>query len=163
MLQRLVLVGVVLVLAAVPVVAGAQTSVGGDVPSFVQVSVVQPNGFGSFPKRSGTHTYSLNIAATVTATDYPMTLSISDGGDLSGARHGHLVSRSTVMPAALQVAGLGSAWLGLDAAADPSLAHWIQPISQSATTVRLRQQVSGAGPRSGYQKLLLLTVSAQSP
>jgi hypothetical protein len=163
MSRRLILVGVVLVLAAVPVVAGAQTSVGGNVPSFVQLSIVQPSGFGSFPKGAATRTYSLKVATQVTATDYPLTMTIADGDDSAGSRHGHLVSGSTIMPAALQVGGLGSAWLALDAAADPSLAHWVQPISHAATTIRLRQQVPGAGPRSGYHKLLLLTVSAQSP
>jgi hypothetical protein len=163
MSRRLILLGVVLVLAAAPVVAGAQQSVGGDVPSVVQVSIIQPNGFGSFPKGAAARTYSLNVAAQVTATDFPLTMTIGDGDDTSGARHGHLVSgASSVMPAALQV-GVGSTWLGLDAPADTALAHWPQPIAHAAATIRLRQQVGGAGPRSGWHKLLLLTVSAQSP
>lgn len=162
MLQRFILVGVVLALGAVPVVAGAQTSVGGGVPSFMQLSVAEPNGFGSFPKGASTHTYSLKVGAQVTATDYPITMSISDGNDSSGTRHGHLVSGSSVMPAALQVSG-GSAWLGLDGSADPTLAHWSAPVSHVPATIRLRQQVGGAGPRSGYHKLLLVTISAESP
>ncbi len=163
MLRRLIMVGVVLALAAVPVVAGAQTSVGGNVPSFVQVSVLQPNGFGSFPKGPATHTYSLSVATQITATDYPLTMSISDGDDSSGARHGRLISGTSALPTPLQVDTGGSAWHGLDAPADQPLAHWNQPVTHAATTIRLRQQVGGSSPRTGYHKLLLLTVSAQSP
>ena len=166
MLRRLILVGVVLAVAIALVglpIAGAQTAVGGDVPSFLQVSVTQPNGFGSFPKRAGTHTYSLSIPAQITATEAPLTMSISDGTDPSGARHGHLVSGSTVLTAPIQVATSASSWASLDASTAPPLAQWTQAITRAPATIRLRQQVPASVPRSGYHKLLLLTVSAQTP
>jgi len=151
--------GGVLAVAALPIAAGAQTNV----PSFLALSVTQPNGFGSFPKRTGVHTYTLNIAAQVTATDSPLTMSIGDGDDTGGARHGHLVSGSSVLAAPLQVATGGSTWQGLDAATDPQLVRWSRAVTQAPATIRLRQQVGPSGPRSGYHKLLLLTVSANTP
>lgn len=166
MLRRLIMVGVVLAGAAALVglpVAGAQTAVGGDVPSFLQVSVTQPNGFGSFPKRAGTHTYTLSVPAQITATVPPLTMTIVDGTDSSGARHGHLVSGSTVLTAPIQVATGASSWASLDGPTDPLLAQWPQAITRAPVTIRLRQQVPASALRSGYHKLLLLTVSEQTP
>jgi hypothetical protein len=163
MLRRMIIAGVILAVAAIPVVAGAQTKVGGDVPSFLELSVAQPNGFASFPAHSGSHDYSLSINAQVTATDSPIQMTISDGSSDSGAQHGHLVSGKSVLPVALQVTVGKAAFKSLDTTSDPLLAQWTQPITHAAAPVRLRQTVASGPAHSGYQKLLLLTVSGQGP
>jgi hypothetical protein len=165
MLRRMIMAGVVFAFAAVPMVARAQTNVGGDVPSFLQLSVVQPQGFGSFPKVNQTHTYSLTINALVTTTNSPVLMTITDGDASSGARHGHLISGSSVLPSPLEVAtGTGAAsWRPLDSATDPLLAQWTTPITSVPAPIRLRQSVKPGGLRTGFHKLLLLSLSAQSP
>jgi hypothetical protein len=166
MLRRMIMAGVVLAVATVPLGASAQsgTNVGGSVPSFLALSLVQPQGFASFPKSTVAHTYTLAISAQVTATDAPLVMTIGDGDYPSGARHGHLVSGSSVLPAPLQVATGSSAWRPLDGPTDPTLDQWPQQITAAPAPIRLRQDVgAGAGPHTGFHKLLLLTLSTQAP
>jgi hypothetical protein len=166
MLRRMIMAGVVLAVAAVPLGANAQSgpNVGGTVPSFLQLSVVQPDGFASFPKGPVAHTYTLTIGAQVTATDAPLLMSIGDGDYSSGSRHGHLVSGSSVLASPLQVATGSTTWRALDGSTDPTLDQWQQQITNAPAPIRLRQDVgAGAGPHTGFHKLLLLTLSTQSP
>lgn len=161
----MILVGAILAVAALPAAAAQDggAAVAGEVPSFLQLSLTQPDGFASFPARNGVHDYQLTISAQVTATDSPILMTIGDGDSASGASHGHLVSGSFVLPAPLQVTVGSAAFRRLDAPVDPLLAQWRLPITQAPAPIRLRQQVAGGDHRSGYHKLLLLTVSTQSP
>jgi hypothetical protein len=164
MMRRLILAGVVLAVALTPAAAGGQGAANsGQAPSFLQLSLVQPAGFSSFPARPGDHEYLLSIGVQVTATEAPVTMTIGDGDASSGAHHGHLVSGSYVLPSALQAAVGTSPWQALDAPVDPQMTAWPKPVTQAPATLRLRQQVDGTAHLAGYHKLLLLTVSTQAP
>jgi hypothetical protein len=166
MLRRLTITGALLVFAVLPATAGAQggTSVGGDVPSFLQLTLTQPvAAFSSFPARNVVHTYSLQIAAQVTATDAPLVMTIDDADAAGSSRHGYLFSGSQSLASPLEVATGTNTWAGLDGTGEPLLGQWAVPVSNAPAAIRLRQQVSPHDHHSGFHKLLLLTVSTQSP
>jgi hypothetical protein len=150
-----------------PASAGAQApggvEVGGEVPSYLELSLTQPSGFATFPAGMSAGTYALSITAAVTSTAPPVYLSVSDGEVAAGPRRGHLVSGSSMLPAPLQAAGGAGPFQSLDTPFGPRLAQWGEPVAQAPVTVHLRQRVGRRSGRGPYRKLLYITLSTQTP
>jgi len=105
--------------AAVLAFAGGATAayaqsvnIGGQVDDEIQLSISQPTGFATFPKVAGDHVYTMTIDALVTTTtdNQPVSLSVADGGNGTGApvpssQLGRLVNATgtSVLPLPLQV------------------------------------------------------------
>jgi hypothetical protein len=162
MLRRVIIAGVMLAVAVLVPIASAQTT-GGDPPTFLQLTLVQPNGFGSFPVHPNPRTYLLDVSAQVTATNSPIVMTIGDGSAASGPSHGHLVSGSTVLPSPLQVSIGKTGFKSMDGSSDPVLQEWQEPIAHAPTAIHLRQQIVATDHHTGFHKLLLVTVSTESP
>lgn len=152
--------------------AHAETPVvGGLVPSVLSLSLSQPSSlsFAIQPHarsraRRGERLYTATIGLTVTATETPTRLSISDGEASAGKSRGHLVRGRAVLSPALQAAAGRGAYRSLDRRVDTQLAQWSQPLANETATIRLRQAYrGGAGQLRRYHKLLLVTVTAGGP
>jgi hypothetical protein len=162
--QQAALLAAVLVLLACACAAGAGaqepgTSIGGTVPSFLQLGIDLPPSLTGFAAASGTSTATL--VATITATDAPVSLSVADGDSEAAPRHGHLVAGAGVLGDPLQAAAGGAAFQPLDAPLDPLLMRWTGALAARRAPIRLRQRVAGARPTAA--KTLLITVSTETP
>jgi hypothetical protein len=136
------------------------TTVGGEVPSYLGLSLTQPSGFASF-KKSGS--YLLSFTATLTSTEEVTQLSLADGDAISGAGRGHLSGGGKRLPDPLEARAGSAAFQPLDAAIDPLLQRWSGgPVTNKAAKVTLRQKVraNASGP---YHKLLFVTASTEMP
>ena len=111
----MIIAGVILAIAAVPLVAFGQTKVGGDVPSFLELSLTQPNGFASFPSARRT------LLAEHPGPDYG-DRGAADDVDLDGSEPSGAPrpsgQRSTVLTAPIQVATSASSWASLGGSTD---------------------------------------------
>jgi hypothetical protein len=160
MKRSFLLLAVLSAMGVAPASVGAQDGV----PSFLELSVTQPtDGFASFPSRKAEHAYLLAIAAQVTATEAPVLMTMGDGDAPDGSHHGRLIRGSSALPAPLQASVGTTAFASLDATADPLIAQWVTPITRAPAPIRLRQQVGEGAALSGFHKLLLITVSTESP
>jgi hypothetical protein len=149
-----------LLLTALP--AAAQTDVGGNVPSQLQLSLDEPHGFATFPAGPGEHELAIRIRATSTTTR--AMVSVVDGDLTSGRRLGHLASRASVLKEPLEARVGSTAFQPLDATIDPLLAEFQRPLANERVTIRLRQRIrDGERPRGTYTKTLLITLSANGP
>jgi hypothetical protein len=155
--RRASLVALALVLAA-PAAAHAQgTDVGGSVPSYLALSLDEPDGFATFP---GPGEHELRVRARVTSTERNIALSVADGDVSSGARLGRLGGLDAPLEARVGAA----AFLPLDTAADPLLTLFREPVANKLATIELRQRVAVGEPADGpYTKTLLITLSPNAP
>lgn len=156
------LVAAVAALLLAPAAANAQgTDVGGTVPSYLALSLDEPDGFATFPAGPGEH--ELRIRARVTATDGGARLSVADGDVTSGSRLGRLAGGSA-LDAPLEARVGAAAFQPLDRALDPLLAVFRQPVANKLATIELRQRIgAGERPRGTYAKTLLITLSSNAP
>lgn len=138
------------------------TPVGGTVPSYLALSLDESIGFARFP--AGPGTYELEVRARVTASDSRARLSVADGDLADGRALGHLASGASVLSQPLEARVGAAAFQGLDAAVDPLLALWREPVASERATVHLRQRIAaGERPRGTYEKTVLITLSPQAP
>jgi hypothetical protein len=146
-------------LLGAPAAAQAQgTDVGGTVPSYMALSLDAPEGFAEFPAGRGEHV--LRLRARVTTTDRNVRLSVADGDVASGARLGRMGS----LDAPLEARAGATAFQPLDAAFDPLLALYREPVANKAATIELRQRIgAGEQPNGPYDKTLLITLSPNAP
>ena len=164
---RTILAGTVLAALAAPVAAWSQTPpiedgtvVGGSVPSFLELILMQPTtAFASFSKAK---TYQLSFDAQVTATDAPTLLTLADGEVTSGSKLGRLASGSKLLPLPLE-ASVGSAtFQSLQQPVDPLLKRWTQAGTRQPAKVKLRQKVKKKAS-GNYRKVILVTLSTETP
>lgn len=149
-----------LLAAAAP--AGAQTDVGGTVPSTIELWIDEPDGFATFPAGPGEH--ELAIRTRVTTTTNRALLSVVDGDLTSGQRLGHLASSASVLDQPLEARVGSDPFQPLDATIDPVLAEFGSPVSNERTTIQLRQRIdAGEQPRGTYTKTLFITLSSTAP
>jgi hypothetical protein len=145
--------------AQTPPISGG-TDVGGVVPSFLELILVQPkSSFTSFPKAK---TYTTSFDVSVTTTDDAMLLSLADGDVTRGSKLGRLTSGSKRLPLPLEARVGKAAFAPLDQAVDPLLTRWTQAATRSKATVNLRQKVRTRASGS-YRKVLLVTLSTDTP
>jgi hypothetical protein len=157
---RILFLAAILVLAVPGVAAAQSTGVGGDVNSQMTLSLDQPaKGFAAFRKA---RSYTTTLQARVTATDGPMLLSIADGDATHGSKRGHLRVGSKRLKAPLEAKVGSAAFQPLDASVDPLLKRFSDFGSNVAATIKLRQKVDKKASGT-YRKLLLVTLSAESP
>jgi hypothetical protein len=150
---------IALVLALAPATAHAQgTDVGGTVPSYMALALDAPEGFATFPAGPGEHV--LRVRARVTSTDRNVQLSVADGDVAGGARLGRMGSLDAPLEARIGAA----AFQPLDAAFDPLLTLFREPVANKAATIELRQRIGAAERPSGtYDKTILITLSPNAP
>jgi hypothetical protein len=129
------------------------------VPSVLALSVSEPSAF----RPAGGGVFDSTLRIEVTATDTPTRLSLADGEVTTGARLGHLVRGSSILSPALLAAADGGSYRSLDASVPPSLMTWGQPLSRAVAKIRVRQSAPHARALHGYQKLLLVTLTAAGP
>jgi sugar phosphate isomerase/epimerase len=155
------------VLLAATSTGDALGTVGGEVPSVLQLSVVNEGGsFGTFVPGVGA-TYTTALAAAATTTTGDATLSVTDP---SGNAPGHLVNGSFSLPQPLGVRALE---LGDDPATAYStvddspvaLKSWSTPVAAAPLTLGFRQQIGSTDAlRAGtYSKTLTFTLSTTTP
>jgi len=152
-----------LVLAAIlaPAAHAQGTDVGGTVPSYMALSLDEPDGFATFPAGPGDH--ELRVRARVTTTDGGVQLSVADADATSGSRLGHLAGGSA-LDAPLEARVGAAAFQPLDATVDPLLAVFRKPVANEAATIVLRQRIgAGERPSGTYAKTLLITLSSNAP
>jgi hypothetical protein len=148
-----------------PGTASAQepgTEVGGTVPSYLELGIDAPASLAAFPATPGLSLTSL--AATITATDAPTSLSVADGDADAPPALGHLAAGGRVLRAPLQATVGSAAFVPFDGPLGVLLASWSDVIASRRTVIRLRQPVSAADLRAGpYAKTVLITASTQTP
>jgi hypothetical protein len=144
--------------AQTPPVEGG-TNVGGQVNSYLELIITQPNGFSTF-KRAGSFTLPFNVQTTT--TESVIQLSIADGDAASGSRLGHMSAGSRRLPDPLEARVGNAAFQPLDEAADPLLGRFAGPKSRLKSKVTLRQKVRSK-PSGTYRKVLLVTASSETP
>ena len=157
------------VLLAARSTGDAISTVGGDVPSVLQLSVSPATSFGTFVPNL-TQAYTTALSASALATTANAKLSVSDP---SSTAPGHLVNGTFSLPSALgaRALALGDptstpyASLPETAGAPLELKSWSSPIAATPLTLGFRQQI-GAGDvlRAGtYSKSLTFTLSTTTP
>jgi hypothetical protein len=140
--------------------AGGNTGIGGDVHSFMELSLTQPAaGFAAFARAKP---YEMSIDARVTTTDAPSSLSIADGEVISGSKAGHVTVGSKRLSSPLEAAVGKAAFQPLGSATDPLLTRWSTITGRAKATVKLRQRVTAKSTGS-YRKLVLVTLSTETP
>jgi hypothetical protein len=136
------------------------TNVGGTVPSSMELILTQPSGLSKF-KKAGT--YTTTFSAKATTTENVAQLSIADGEASSGSKLGRMASGSKRLKDPLEARIGGAAFQPLDDSIDPLLARWAGPLSRKEGKVTLRQKVAGKPSTGAYHKLLLVTLSPETP
>ena len=144
-------------------------TVGGDVPSALNLQITSTLGnFGSFVPAVARN-YETAMAATVTTTTGDAALSVTDA---SPTATGHLVNGSFSLPSALQVRATNAAQQNSPYAALPETAGtplplltWNGPTTSETVTLGFRQAIGATDVlRSGpYSKTLTFTLSTQTP
>jgi hypothetical protein len=155
------------VLLAARSTGDANATVGGNVQSILQLSIVNTGGsFGTFvPGQNAT--YNTALAATATTTTADAALSVAD---LSGNQPGRLVNGAFSLASPVGVRALG---LGDDPATaftpvtgtPQTLKSWSTPVTSAPLTLGFRQQIgSTEALRAGaYGKTLTFTLSTTTP
>ena len=156
------------VLLAARSTGDAVETIGGDVPSVLQLAIPS-NGasFGTFVPGQA-RTYDTALAATVTTTTGDAALSVTD----PGVAPGHLVNGSfslpqTLMARAVNSANPGAAYVPLaETSGTPTqLLTWSGPTTADPVTIGFRQGIGATDVlRSGtYSKSLTFTLSTTTP
>ena len=139
----------------------AAPSVGGSVPSFLELILTQPvEGLHDASRRRST--YEMSFDAQVTATDAPTLLTLADGDATSGSKLGHISIGSKRLPSPLEASVGRTAFQPLDSSVDPLLTRWTEAATREKATVKLRQKVKGKATGS-YRKVVLVTLSTETP
>jgi hypothetical protein len=142
---------------------GGGVQIGGSVPSVLSLGFTEPHAFSMFPSRPTSRTAHVSVQLHITATDQHTQLSVADGDAAVGPTRGRLVDGSWTLAAPIEAA-VNTSFRSLDAASDPLLAMWNEPIADEPALLRLRQALPRALRHRGpYRKLILVTVSASSP
>ena len=136
------------------------TNVGGTVPSSMELIVTQPTGLSKF-KKAGT--YTTTFSALATGTEKVAQLSVADGEAASGSKLGRMASGSKRLKDPLQARVGSAAFQPLDDSVDPLLARWAGPVTRKEAKITLRQKVAGKPSTGAYRKLLLVTLSSETP
>jgi hypothetical protein len=137
---------------------GGAVEVGGTVPSFLGLTVSQPDGLAMFSTAAVPHTYTSSFDASVTSTDVAAQLSVS------AEQHGHLISGSSALALPLQAAVAGGPYVSLAAPDGVLLKQWTGPLASKRTSIALLQRVDSPPPVSGpYRTVLLITVASGTP
>ena len=144
-------------------------TVGGNVPSLLQLAIPNTSGtFGTFVPGIGTN-YNTALPATVTTTTADAALSVTD---TSLVAPGHLVNGTFSLASPLQAraVGLGDsplpAFAPLNESNAPlSLRSWSSPVTAAPLTLDLRQAIGATEAlRAGtYSKTLTFTLSTTTP
>ncbi len=142
-------------------------TVGGDVPSVLQLNVVNAGGsFGTFVPGVNA-TYSTALAATATTTTADAALSVAD---TSTTATGHLVNGAFSLPSPVNVRALGlgdtTAFAPLPTDGSPLLLKsWGSPVTADPLTLGFRQAIGSSDVlRAGtYSKTLTFTLSTTTP
>jgi sugar phosphate isomerase/epimerase len=147
----------------------AISTVGGNVPSMLALSLpTQPGSFGTF-QPTVTKNYETAVAASVVSTAGDATLSVNDPGLVAP---GHLVNGAFSLPSPLNVKATNSANPNNAYAALPeasgtplSLLTYSGPVNGDQVTIGFRQAIGAADVlRSGnYTKTLTFTLSTTQP
>jgi len=147
----------------------AISTVGGNVPSLLALSLpTQPGSFGTF-QPTVTKNYETAVAATVTSTAGDATLAVNDPGLVAP---GHLVNGAFSLPSPLNVKAANSATPGNAYAALPevsgtplNLLSYTGPVNGDQVTIGFRQAIGATDVlRSGnYAKTLTFTLSTTTP
>jgi sugar phosphate isomerase/epimerase len=147
----------------------AISTVGGNVPSMLALSLpTQPGSFGTF-QPTVTKNYETAVAASVVSTAGDATLSVNDPGLVAP---GHLVNGAFSLPSPLNVKATNSAnptnaYAALpEASGTPlSLLTYSGPVNGDQVTIGFRQAIGAADVlRSGnYTKTLTFTLSTTQP
>jgi hypothetical protein len=161
-MTRRVTLATALALSLLAPAAHAQgTDVGGTVPSYMALSLDEPDGFATFP--AGPADHELRVRARVTSSDGGVRLSIADGDVTSGSRLGRMAG-GAALDAPLEARVGAAAFQPLDASIDPILAVFREPVANEPATILLRQRIgAGERPRGTYDKTLLITLSSKAP
>jgi hypothetical protein len=126
----------------------------------MELTLTQPaKGFATFAQA---RTYEMSIAALVTTTDAPSSLSIADGDAAGGSKAGHLTVGAKRLSAPLEAAVGNAAFQPLGTSTDPLLTRWTTITGRAKATVKLRQRVT-AKRTGSYRKLVLVTLSTETP
>lgn len=145
--------------AQTPPVDGG-TTIGGSVPSFLELIISQPK--SSFATFTSAKTYSTSFDVAVTTTDGSTQLSLADGDVATGSKMGRLAAGSKLLPLPLEARVGKSAFAPLNTSVDPQLTKWSDVQNRGKATVNLRQQVKSK-VKGSYRKVLLVTLSTEAP
>ncbi len=145
--------------AQTPPVDGG-TTIGGSVPSFLELIISQPK--SSFATFTSAKTYSTSFDVAVTTTDGSTQLSLADGDIATGSKMGRLAAGSKLLPLPLEARVGKSAFAPLNTSVDPQLTKWTDVQNRGKATVNLRQQVKSK-VKGSYRKVLLVTLSTEAP
>ena len=147
----------------------AISTVGGNVPSLLALSLpTQPGSFGTF-QPTVAKSYETAVAATVVSTAGDATLAVNDPGLVAP---GHLVNGAFSLPSPLNVKAANSAIPGNAYAPLPevsgaplNLLTYPGPVNGDQVTIGFRQAIGAADVlRSGsYAKTLTFTLSTTQP
>jgi hypothetical protein len=156
------------VLLAAKSTGEAVETIGGDVPSVLQLAIPSSGAsFGTFMPGLA-RTYETALATVVTTTTGDATLSVTD----PGVAPGHLVNGSFSLPQTLQARAVNTTNPGapFTALAETSgqptpLLSWNGPVTADALTLGFRQGIGASDVlRSGtYSKTLTFTLSTTAP
>ena len=143
----------------------ASTTVGGDVPATLALSLGSPASFGAFTP-GVTKTYDASLAANVVSTAGDAALSVVDPATLAPGR---LLNGTFALPSALRAkatdaANTGTAFAGLSGS-PLSLLTYSAPVSNDAVNVQFQQAIDASDAlRTGsYAKTLTFTLSTTTP
>jgi sugar phosphate isomerase/epimerase len=147
----------------------ALVTVGGNVPSVLQLNIPNNGGsFGTFVPGAGT-TYNTALAATVTTTTGDAALTVTDPDTVNG---GKLVNGTFALasPVGIRAVGLGDnplpAFTPLNSDGTAlTLRNWSAPVTAASLTIGLQQPVGATEAlRAGtYSKTLTFTLSTTTP
>jgi sugar phosphate isomerase/epimerase len=157
------------VLLAATSTGTALNTVGGNVPTLLNLTIPNNGGsFGTFVPGIGTN-YNTALAASVTATTADAALTVTDPDTAAGGR---LVNGTFALasPVNIRAVGLGDAplpeFVPLNSDGTPlQLRSWSSPVTAAPLTVDLRQAIGSTEPlRAGsYSKTLTFTLSTTTP
>ncbi len=144
------------------------STVGGDVPSVLNLAISSAGSFGTFVPGIATN-YNTALAASVTTTTGDAALTVTDPDTVAG---GYLVNGALKLASPLTIRALGlgdpasTAFTPLNTNGTPlQLKSWSSPVTAAPLTVGLRQAIGGTEPlRAGtYSKTLTFTLSTTTP
>ena len=136
------------------------TTIGGSVPSFLELIISQPK--SSFASFTAAKTYSTSFDVAVTTTDPTSQLSLTDGEVATGSKMGRLAAGKKLLPLPLEARVGKSAFAPLNTPVDAQLTKWSSEQTRAKATVNLRQQVKSK-VKGSYRKVLLVTLSTDAP
>ncbi|HWK29697.1 MAG TPA: CocE/NonD family hydrolase [Solirubrobacter sp.] len=144
------------------VIVGFDSTVGGDVPATLSLTLGAAPTFGTFMPGLA-NTYTASTTATVLSTAGDATLTVADP---SAVGTGHLVNGTFVLPEPLQARANTSAYANVGSSASPlTLLTYSAPVSNDAVTLGFSQKVNANDAlRTGtYSKALTYTLSTTTP